>query len=562
MATLVTRYVNPHSAGGNGTTNALSGANAAYASLAAWNTARARNLVTADEVEEVICETSGNADTSRLDMSSSDGWVVDATRYPHIKVAAGSRAGTAWDATKYRIDGAFAFVTALALNLAYVRVTGLQVRNTSTSAGSGNISSIPSTLTSFVVLDGVISKGALTYGFLTSGGVFALRNCVSIGNGTHGFQFNYGTFASQGNIDNCVAIANGSDGFFSGSSSNSVSLRNCYAGGNAGSDIFNDLGRWSAVTTCRTEDGTAGTTACAYHDVDALTMFWRCEGTTLDATDDYSAGDTTATLNAGATLTAGAAKSGSLGLDCDGNTTSDVAFSSASIVNRMTGCVGMWFRWTGGWFDGSDIFRYDGTNFYVSLWTQATSGRLGARYSITGQGQADALMAATSLVQNTWYFVVLRWDVATRDLIRLEVYNADGTLREGVQATQSGSMTGTAEGSTFLFGTAYMVANLDLFMASSRYDLPLHAYRNYTSYTSYLNSNVLFADNAPGSEDVELQANSALIDQGTDLSATFTTDILGVTRSGTWDIGAHEYAVPMLDIPFTAVHRHLHLLVR
>jgi len=35
--------------------------------------------------------------------------------------------------------------------------------------------------------------------------------------------------------------------------------------------------------------------------------------------------------------------------------------------------------------------------------------------------------------------------------------------------------------------------------------------------------------------------NDEIIDDGVDLSGTFTTDILGVTRSGTWDIGAYEY---------------------
>jgi len=44
-----------------------------------------------------------------------------------------------------------------------------------------------------------------------------------------------------------------------------------------------------------------------------------------------------------------------------------------------------------------------------------------------------------------------------------------------------------------------------------------------------------------GSEDFHLVAGSALIDVGTDLSATFTDDIDGVTRAGTWDIGADEY---------------------
>ena len=41
--------------------------------------------------------------------------------------------------------------------------------------------------------------------------------------------------------------------------------------------------------------------------------------------------------------------------------------------------------------------------------------------------------------------------------------------------------------------------------------------------------------------DFSLGASSPLIDEGTDLSSDFTTDIAGQTRTGTWDIGAWEY---------------------
>ena len=48
-----TRYINTAStAGGDGTTNATSGANRAYASFAEWEAARQASLT---EVEEVIC---------------------------------------------------------------------------------------------------------------------------------------------------------------------------------------------------------------------------------------------------------------------------------------------------------------------------------------------------------------------------------------------------------------------------------------------------------------------------------------------------------------------------
>lgn len=53
-------------------------------------------------------------------------------------------------------------------------------------------------------------------------------------------------------------------------------------------------------------------------------------------------------------------------------------------------------------------------------------------------------------------------------------------------------------------------------------------------------SGAYFTNVTAGSENYHIGASSALKDVGTDLSATFTTDIDGATRSGTWDIGADE----------------------
>lgn len=70
-----------------------------------------------------------------------------------------------------------------------------------------------------------------------------------------------------------------------------------------------------------------------------------------------------------------------------------------------------------------------------------------------------------------------------------------------------------------------------------------------TGNTTYDTSN--FTNVTSGSEDLSLPSGSALIDVGTDLSADadypFNTDILGATRSGTWDVGAFEYAGPAFD---------------
>jgi len=59
--------------------------------------------------------------------------------------------------------------------------------------------------------------------------------------------------------------------------------------------------------------------------------------------------------------------------------------------------------------------------------------------------------------------------------------------------------------------------------------------------TGIAHSTSTFVNVTAGSQDYHLVSGSGLIDQGSDLSGTFTTDIDGETRSGTWDIGADEY---------------------
>lgn len=61
------------------------------------------------------------------------------------------------------------------------------------------------------------------------------------------------------------------------------------------------------------------------------------------------------------------------------------------------------------------------------------------------------------------------------------------------------------------------------------------------STASIPHSTDTFVNVTGGSEDYHLAAGSDLIDAGTDLSGTFTTDIDGETRSGDWDIGADEF---------------------
>lgn len=71
----VVRYVNTGStAGGDGTTNATTGANRAYPSLNAWNTAEVTDLVSDGDTHTVYCD--GGADTATCDLTS---WLISTT---------------------------------------------------------------------------------------------------------------------------------------------------------------------------------------------------------------------------------------------------------------------------------------------------------------------------------------------------------------------------------------------------------------------------------------------------------------------------------------------------
>jgi hypothetical protein len=74
--------------------------------------------------------------------------------------------------------------------------------------------------------------------------------------------------------------------------------------------------------------------------------------------------------------------------------------------------------------------------------------------------------------------------------------------------------------------------------------------------TYYINKTLTFTNTTAGSEDFHLVAGDTdAIDKGADLSGTFTTDIDGTTRSGTWDIGADEYVAASSGVPMSTTWR-------
>jgi hypothetical protein len=106
VATVVHAYVDTAStAGGDGTTNAITGANRAYASLSAAATARIANLVTADQQLVIHCRASTGVWDSGLGYYPSplNSYTVDATHFITITADAPTRHNGVWNDANYTL---------------------------------------------------------------------------------------------------------------------------------------------------------------------------------------------------------------------------------------------------------------------------------------------------------------------------------------------------------------------------------------------------------------------------------------------------------------------------
>ena len=103
MAEII-RYVDTDSAGGNGTTSALSGTDAAYATLAACIAAEKGDWVTAANWLHIYCKASaGAADTTAVVIADAD-WVTSDASHILIEAVESDKAGASWSTSKYRLE--------------------------------------------------------------------------------------------------------------------------------------------------------------------------------------------------------------------------------------------------------------------------------------------------------------------------------------------------------------------------------------------------------------------------------------------------------------------------
>lgn len=239
MAEIV-RYVNTASTlGGDGTTNATTGDNRAYASLSEWEADEQTDLDTANNTHLVHCEGSA-ADVA----ATIDGWTTSVTDFITVQVDTDKRHDGKWNAGKYRIeaDGA------VALQLAdhNVFVIGLQLKGDNLSGGIFLISR------SNVIRECIVT-GSSRYGFyLTGDDNNRLYNCLAFEVGRYGFYDS----KNGGNtyLYNCTSADNGRHNFYHGEFGVTEQYTNCL-GYNPGA-TYSDFTGTPSITTCASSDAT------------------------------------------------------------------------------------------------------------------------------------------------------------------------------------------------------------------------------------------------------------------------------------------------------------------
>ncbi len=225
----------------------------------------------------------------------------------------------------------------------------------------------------------------------------------------------------------------------------------------------------------------------------AVTFFWRCESEALDATHDYSAGDTTATANGAVGISATGAKVGSNGIVTT-NAADYYLLDSASIVTIDQGCFGFWIQWKTampgiGLVTGMSILD-SATGFQAIQVQVATVPEDELRLQIKSGANISYLpTSAAGLSINNWYFVKCAWHLS-QDKRLIAVYDSTLTLVEPATEDTSTDLSTFIPTSvdTIRIGNPSSDVNpiwMDVVMFGSSYTDPLQDYATYSSYTQF-----------------------------------------------------------------------------
>jgi hypothetical protein len=233
----------------------------------------------------------------------------------------------------------------------------------------------------------------------------------------------------------------------------------------------------------------------------AVTLFWRCEGTTLDGTADFTAADNTATANNTPAISATGARIGTNGLVFD-SSSDRYDFNPASIVSPSAGALAGWFQFPSN-FPGSGaasivfVRGNASSNDHIQILTQSGSGASARNLDFiirnATNGGVTLSLSGNLLAPGTWYFFTCGWSAAATTRT-IAVYDTAGALVDSASNTVTdftanvpaaldsgnGLRYGDTTGST---GTLYMD---NLFAGSAHTDVDTFlANREITTFASY-----------------------------------------------------------------------------
>jgi hypothetical protein len=445
---VITRYVNTaSSAGGDGTTNATSGANRAFATLEA---ARASLPGTLTDATEIICEGSA-ADTAAVTAITN---VTTAANYLEIRVEQANRHAGVWNTNKYRLTRANADVLTISAN--YIRLIGLQTHITATDSASGDdsigIVTIAAGGSDIRIQECIVRSAAGATNNETcidindADATVNIRNCIIYGGGAAGssgagIKINAATAVT---IQNCTVI-HGDSGI--NRTAGTVTVDNTYVAVLSGSTCYNGT---MTCTTCAHSSAsvvTGSTASIANSTANFVNV--------TPGSEDYHL-----VTGASATLkTGGTDLSGTFTTDIDGETRSDWAIgadeysapagaSSYTFTGPTTGLVNVAstnFTLTpNGTFTGTITPATDGAGSFTpsSLTWTAESGGKTCTYTPTSISGSPHTLSVTD-------------DGGLTDPANIDYTVTTGTVvittptqYRTFQRTTDGSLAGTPGGTT------------------------------------------------------------------------------------------------------------------
>jgi len=223
----------------------------------------------------------------------------------------------------------------------------------------------------------------------------------------------------------------------------------------------------------------------------AVTFFWRCEGTTLDGTDDSTAGDNTATAQSSVTLDAAAGLVGTNGILSDA-VNRRFTFTPTSLISPTVGAAACLFRFpttVAGAAQTLFFFRGAASANDCIFVDVAASQELRFAIRHVSAGLVSLTTTAANLQAGLTYGVVVRWD-QPNNYRRIEVYDSAGALIQAVEDLATAytapaaldATTGIAWGDV---GGFSQTCHIDNCFIADAYAEPLESNLLITSFTQY-----------------------------------------------------------------------------